>query len=387
MKAVYAGEAFPQHMASSIYLIGPTSRSNEPSSWRSEALRLLEAKGYEGAVFVPESPEGGPLLPFEDQASWELAALNRSDCALVWLPRDMITMPGLTTNVEFGMLVKLGKMVFGAPPETPHVRYLQFICKSEFIPQAETLEATVENALKLVGEGAPRSGGECEVPLHVWRTAYFQQWYSALKLAGNRLDGAKLEWIFRVGQQKGFMLFWAMHVKIWVEAEGRHKANEVVISRPSISAVVVYQRGATLSETKLVLIREFRSTAATADGFIREVAGGSSFNPNTNPLDLAAKEVLQETGLTISPDRFCIHEARQLTGTVTTHRAHLFSVEITATEMEQLMQTADDRMGVASETERTYREVVTFNELLTYGRADVDWSMMGMISRVVLGLY
>ncbi len=159
-----------------------------------------------------------------------------------------------------------------------------------------------------------------------------------------------------------------------------------MISRPSISAVVLYERGETIFGTKIVLVREFRSTSATSDGFIREVAGGSSFNPKANPLDVAAKETLQETGLVISPERFRIHEARQLSGTVTTHRAHLFSVEITGDEMEQVVRTANDGMGVASETERTYREVVTFGELLAEGYTGVDWSMMGMISRVMFGL-
>ena len=386
MIVVYAGGYFPDCMVSSIYLVGPTPRKHRVPSWRPEALRLLESKGYKGVVFVPEAQEGGFGLSFEEQAEWELSALNRTDCAMVWLPREMATMPGLTTNVEFGMLVKTGRVVFGAPPEAEHVRYLKFVGKDEFMLQAETLEATIDSALNMVGDGSLRHYGECEVPLHVWRTAYFQQWYEALNRAGNRLDGAKLEWIFRVGPKKAFVLFWAMHVKIWVASEGRYKGNEVVISRPSISAVVLYKHGATLPETQLVLIREFRSTSATTDGFIREVAGGSSFNPKANPLEVATKEVLQETGLVIESKRFRIHEARQLAGTVTTHRAYLFSAEITDNEMEQIIRTADDWMGVAGETERTYREVVTFGDLRADGRADVDWSMIGMISRVLLNL-
>ena len=377
MQVVSSGKHFPEQFQKSIYLIGPSPLSVDVQSWRPRALEILEAHEYDGVVYVPE--------PFvQGQREWELAALNRTDCAMVWLPRDMATLPGLTTNVEFGALYRTGKVVLGAPEEAPHMGYLFSHADDEYIPQAHTLEKTIDLALTFVGAGYERNGGECEVPLHIWRTRYFQEWYTALKSAGNRLDGAKLEWVFRVGQKKVFPLFFALHVNIWVEKEKRHKSNEVVISRPSISAVVIYQKGTTLMDTKLILVREFRSTATTSDGYIRENSGGSSFNPNADPLEVAAKETLQETGLRIEPGRFCAHGTRQVSGTVTTHAAHVFSVEITNEEMAFVHNTANERMGVSSETEQTYRDVMTLRDVLAENGCGVDWSTLGMISHVVL---
>ena len=377
MRVVCSGEHLPEHFQKSIYLIGPSPRSVDVRSWRNGALEIFEACGYDGVVYVPE--------PFvQGQREWELAALNRTDCAMIWLPRDMAVLPGLTTNVEFGALYRSGKVVLGAPEGTPHMGYLFSHADDEYIPKSYTLEETISLALAMVGTGSDRKGGECEVPLHIWRTRHFQEWYGALKAAGNRLDGAKLEWIFRVGQNKAFPLFFALHVNIWVVKEKRHKSNEVVISRPSISSVVMYQRGTTLMDTKLVLVREFRSTCSTHDGYIRENAGGSSFNPKADPREVAAKESLQETGLDIEPERFRLHGVRQVAGTVTTHAAHVFSVEITDQEMAFVHHMANERMGVSSETEQTYREVRTLGDLFAEGDAGVDWSTLGMISQVVL---
>ena len=64
---------------------------------------------------------------------------------------------------------------------------------------AATLDELAVAVWKMVGKGVRRSGPEREVPLMVWRTAPWGLWYTNQLAAGNRLDGAKVEWTFRVG--------------------------------------------------------------------------------------------------------------------------------------------------------------------------------------------
>ena len=38
----------------SIFLAGPTPRSNDIKSWREEAIKILEQLEFEGIVYIPE---------------------------------------------------------------------------------------------------------------------------------------------------------------------------------------------------------------------------------------------------------------------------------------------------------------------------------------------
>jgi len=382
MKIVYATEAFPKSYSKSIFLAGPTPRSPEVKSWRPEALRVLEASGYDGVVFVPETLEGGNSPNYPEQITWESEGLNRADCILFWVPRDLETLPGFTTNVEYGEWFASGKIVLGIPPKAEKKRYLQLKGAWNLVPQVSTLENTIKAALEMIGEGALRSGGECQIPLYIWRTLSFQAWYDAQKKAGNRLDGAKVVWTFRVGPRKEVVFFWALHVDVFITSESRHKTNEVVLSRPDISTVVMCRRGKTLEDSTVVLIREFRSPASNSDCFVWEVAGGSSFKETGDHLALAAKEVSEETGLVIDPSRIKVHSTRQMVSTLSAHKAHVFCVEITEDELELLRKQVGIAHGVVADTERTYVEIRTVKEILEGDL--VDWSMIGMILSVLV---
>lgn len=382
MKIVYATEAFPESYTKSIFLAGPTPRTPEVKSWRTEALRLLEASGYDGVVFVPEPRDGDWALSYDQQVDWEDAALNQADCIIFWVPRDLKTMPAFTTNHEHGEWFKSGKVVLGAPVNAPKMPYLQHKAFQQFEPQASTLENTVKAALEMIGEGALRNGGECQVPLHIWRTPSFQAWYQAQKKVGNRLDGAKVVWTFRVGPKMEVVFFWALHVDIFIASENRHKTNEVVLSRPDISTVVMYRRSKKIEDSTIVLIREFRSPASNSDCFVWEVAGGSSFKETGDHLALAAKEVSEETGLIIEPSRIKVHSARQMVSTLSAHKAHVFFVEITEEELDLLRKQAGVAHGVVADTERTYVEIQTVKEILENDL--VDWSMLGMILSLLI---
>lgn len=145
MKVVYTHE--PILVRPSIFLAGPTPRSSEVLSWRPEALALLEGFGFEGSVLVPESRTGRCLLDLPDQVNWELDSLDVADVVAFWVPRDLETLPGFTTNVEFGYLVRSGKCVLGAPPHAPKTQYLRHLASRHSVPQASSLVLTMELAV------------------------------------------------------------------------------------------------------------------------------------------------------------------------------------------------------------------------------------------------
>lgn len=153
---VYAREAFPASGVPSVFLAGPTPRSQEVASWRPEVIAEFRRRGYRGYLFVPEDRGGKFRGAYLDQVEWERRGREeRATCILFWVPRDLKTLPGFTTNVEFGLDARSGKVVLGAPPEAPKMRYLRWVAEREGIPQAETISGTVDLALKMVG----RQGG------------------------------------------------------------------------------------------------------------------------------------------------------------------------------------------------------------------------------------
>ena len=81
MEVVYVGEEMPETFTKSIFLAGPTPRNKEEvDSWRPDALSILEDKGYDGVVFIPEPRDGEFKHNYDDQVSWEEKHLNIADC-------------------------------------------------------------------------------------------------------------------------------------------------------------------------------------------------------------------------------------------------------------------------------------------------------------------
>lgn len=375
MKVVYAKEDHPTEVVKSIFLAGPTPRDTEIPSWRPGALKILEGLGFDGHVFVPEPRDGKVFGDDVDQVEWEEKALHQADVIVFWVPRDLKTMLALTTNVEWGLWADTGKAVLGTPPDAQRVRYLQHMATKLKVANYSTLDATLEDAVKSLGDGSLRVGGESQVPLLVWKHPTFQRWYKSQTAAGNRLDSARVLWTFRVGQQLDKVFFWCLHVGMWVTAEQRAKTNEFVLSRTDLSYCVAH-RG-----DQVVLVREFRSPVRNEAGFVYELAGGSSHNPQEDPLNVISHEVEEETGLRIDSDRFIQHETRQLVATLGAHVANLFSVELTQEEIDQLKSDVGTVHGVIEDTEQTYVEVWSLKDILA--RQLVDWTTLGMILSVV----
>ncbi len=385
MHVVYSMEEPPSSFTKSLFLAGPTPRSATVASWRPRALRILTKCGYDGVVFVPESRDGKMTWSYRSQIDWEHRMLGIADCIVFWVPRNLKTMPAFTTNVEFGLWAESAKVVFGAPQKAPKTNYLRVVAEKTGIPEAHTLRETIAYALQMVGNGALRAEGERYVPLMIWNTSQFQSWYQTQQGAGNRLDGAAVKWVFRVGPKRNNVYCWALHVNVHVAKENRNKTNEVILSRPDISTVVMYYPESKILESKVVLVREFRSPARTPDGFIWELPGGSSFTPNTDPLEVASEEVNEETGFSVEKERLKSHGRRQLVGTFSTHTAHVFSVKLTQKELEWLHQQEGIVHGLSKDNptgERTYVEIRSLKELLLENLA--DWSTVGMILSVIM---
>lgn len=380
MEIIYSDQKLPNRVTKTLFLAGPSPRDKETVSWRDEAIEILKELKYDGTVFVPE-PSSGVYPDYDGQIDWELSALKRSDVILFWIPRELNKMPGFTTNVEFGSWIESGKTVVGFPENAEKVRYLEELAVRNNVKCHNTLKDTIKQALEKLGDGALRVGGESEVPLLVWNTVTFQNWYSAQRKAGNELKHAELKYTSRVGENKDIVFLWILHVDVFIKAENRHKTNEFVVSRTNTSYTVIYKRDEKLLDTEIILVKEFRSPAATEDGYIWELVGGSSFKDTEDALSVAASEIFEETGFEVEKERIRYVQERQLNGTLTAHKTSIFSLEITNEELQWFKDQRGKVNGNENDSERTYIEVLKVNEILK--NELLDWSNIGMIMKVL----
>jgi len=382
---VCAREPLPKWTEKSIFLAGPTPRDSHTSSWRPEALRILGNLGYTGHVFIPEDRAGGFHGDYTDQVEWETAALQMADIIVFWVPRVMANMPALTTNVEWGVWGDSGKVVLGAPNSATGMKYLKWQATQHHVPTYNSLGETLACAVNLVGDGALREGGEAQVPLHIWKHPTFQGWYSNQKVAGNRLDGAQVLWTFRVGTKLQKVFAWAVHVDMYIASEDRHKRNEFVLGRTDIAGVVLYNIDRNHPENvDVVLVREFRSPARTEDGFIVELPTGS-IDHGKSPEETAIKELQEETGFVLPPDRLRLVNTRQVAGVLSAHTATIYSAEIDGKELDQVIATMAVVRGENPDEDDGERTTVVVGNLrnLLEGEYDLDWSTLGMICAAV----
>ena len=376
---VYPGQEPPQAWDACV-LIGSGQGTSVPAApWQHEVITLLRDHwtGDGRLVAFVAEPGGRERTDTGDElADWYGRAFDVADFAMFWWPDDVD--PRLIP-ANLAACRDNQRVVLGAPPDAPHHRYLLKYGADRAVITATTLAGIVGAALGAIGTGARRKAGEREVPLPVWRTESFQHWYSAQLSAGNTLLGARQVWTFGSGTDGRLPWYWALHVRIHVRAENRVKANEVVISRPDISAVVLYQPGASVDDATIVLVREFRSPASTPDGLVHELPGGSGA-AGLDALAHAVRETTEETGLAIDSRRMRAHGSRQLAGTMSAHHAHLFSAEITGAELARLRATQSTPHGI--DDEQTWTEITTFAEI----RRDrlVDWATLGMIAEALL---
>lgn len=143
----------------SIFLAGPTRRADDDApSWRDEAVTLIKGMRLSVAtVLTPESFQGVRAEHYDDQFRWEMAARQMATVILYWIPRDVATLPGFTTNAEFGFDVASNRrVVLGAPPECPNPernRYLVALANRHRVPVRETLMGAVATAINFAEWG------------------------------------------------------------------------------------------------------------------------------------------------------------------------------------------------------------------------------------------
>jgi len=154
MNIIRPGEDFDRfYAARSIFLAGPTPRNELGVDWRPDAIRLFKQWGFDGVLFVPS-----PFITLYDkhehnyyhQIDWENRALSVATVIMFWVPRSLETRPAFTTNVEFGMYVGSGKIVYGRPDNAPKCGYLDWHAKQNSVPIELTLEGTALAAIQAV---------------------------------------------------------------------------------------------------------------------------------------------------------------------------------------------------------------------------------------------
>ena len=132
----------------SIFLAGPTKRNSSfENYWRKKACDFLEKNGFDGIVYIPEFSEGSNY-DYLTQVNWERQGLMNSSKILFYVPRKFPDMPGLTTNVEYGMYLakRPNDIIFSSPKDSEKNRYLEWLY-SEEVPNG-TIYKDLESALK-----------------------------------------------------------------------------------------------------------------------------------------------------------------------------------------------------------------------------------------------
>ena len=385
MIVIYAQQPLPTNLTKSIFLAGPTSRTEEDTTWRKLALNVLYNMGYDGVVIVPEPKPGVSFKDitqgdgYEKQVEWEEMCLNAADRIIFWVARNMEGMPGLTTNDEFGTWKHSGKCILGTPNEAEHVRYQQYYAKKLNIPLYNNLYLALSKAVTDLGFGYERLNTDVKIPVDVWKHPGFKSWYKSLLNTGNKLEDAKVLWSFSPG---GKMFAFILKATIWIENEQRYKNNEFFFGRTDISSCVIYSKpDNNLLNTEVVIVSEYRVPVRNSKSMVYELPGGSS-PTDENPLQTVCDEIKEETGLIIEPNRLMYNGFRQLQATTLSHGSHLYSVEIDQFEMELVKSRIGNTYGKIEDTELTYLNVMNIGNILSSDI--VDYSNIGMIMNVLL---
>lgn len=147
MDIIYSDMPIPTNFVKSVFLAGPTPRKKEVKSWRPEAIKLLSQEPVFEKILIPERKDWSVKFEYTDQVKWEYECMTRCSIIMMWLPRQIPDMMGLTSNVEFGLFVKDDRFVYGRPNEAVHCKYLDWAYKkyaSEI--HAVSLEETIADA-------------------------------------------------------------------------------------------------------------------------------------------------------------------------------------------------------------------------------------------------
>lgn len=152
---IYVNDNYNCNGIKSVFLAGPTIRSylkNKDGSsvkpWRPLFIRELRKQGYDGLILVPETPNGGWLGNHEKQIDWEYKNLYAATIIAFWIPRNLETLPGFTTNYEIGFWMNNNKSIYGRPDGAPKTKYLDYMYKKlRNLEPNKTIESMVADIL------------------------------------------------------------------------------------------------------------------------------------------------------------------------------------------------------------------------------------------------
>lgn len=197
MEIIFSDQEIPKKIQKSMFLAGPSPRGVDKDEWRHTAIEILEKYNYTGTVFIPIPSAyfyGEKSLSechdYIEQLSWEVECRQIADKLVFWIPRDIKGgFPGFTTNVEFGEDLNTGRIVYGRPDGADNTRYLDSRFKDKGTIYT-TLDSLLSTTIISLGSGANRSGMEVNIPLNVWMSYRFQNWY---KFFDGKYDGENLK--------------------------------------------------------------------------------------------------------------------------------------------------------------------------------------------------
>lgn len=154
MRLFYVHEQSAESPKRSLFLAGPSPRGNGEYDWRKDACAVLSRIGFDGTVYIP-LPRDGIFRGNYDHAAqieWELEHLEKASVIAFWIPRNLKTLPGFTTNVEFGRFSRSGRAVLGYPHSATKMRYLHYIANLDGVQVHHTLEETLVAAIEKIAD-------------------------------------------------------------------------------------------------------------------------------------------------------------------------------------------------------------------------------------------
>lgn len=395
VQCVYAGEALPSTTTLTFFFAGPTPRAAVGAqalrAWRQDGIAFLETLDIDCQVLIPE-PRDGWSPDYDGQITWECDMRACADIIVFWVDRHLASwrdtfarwlprawrgvgpMPAFTTNIEFGEDLPTGRVVYGRPPQAPKNRYLdaRYREATGWEP-CTTLPDTLRAAVKAAGAPAARTGAARFVPVSVWRTSTFQDWWAARHAAGHRVDAARVTRCAGSPTPGASPFFWSLWAKIWIPEEDRHKENEVVFGRPDVACVVpVLTDGSTW---EMAAVEEVRVPAQTPSGRVLEWPGGSDPHGSTDMAAVALSELEEELGVVgVAPGRLVPVGVRQASATSLAHRIHAYALLLTYGESQELRARAGKVLGADGE-ERTRLVLLPVEG---WESAPMDWAQLAV---------
>lgn len=155
MQLIYNNQEFINNK-SSIFLAGPSYRTYKEmkqKSWRNQAISLLSKYNFDGIIVIPQyrdSKSQKKTFDRKKQIQWQTQCLSKCDLILFWIPRNLKTLPGFTTNIEFGQWMHSDKIIIGSPNNSEKNSYLQERCNMLNIQWHSNLEQMVKNSINVL---------------------------------------------------------------------------------------------------------------------------------------------------------------------------------------------------------------------------------------------